>query len=113
MLNKLMQMLGGGKKDSSPAPATAAPSGDRKTPTGVKDLGNFVDYVVRALVDKPESVKIQVDKLENSTVIKINCAKEDMGKVIGKNGKTIMAIRSLVSGAGGRLGQKLSVEVVE
>ena len=114
MLNKLMQMLGGGKKDSAAVSSAAvAPSGDKKAPAGVKDLGNFVDYVVRALVDKPESVKIQVDKLENSTVIRINCAKEDMGKVIGKNGKTIMAIRSLVSGAGGRLGQKLSVEVVE
>jgi predicted RNA-binding protein YlqC (UPF0109 family) len=116
VLKKLMQMIGGGKKASVAAPAAAAaaaPSGDKKAPSGVKDLGNFVDYVVRALVDKPESVKIQVDKLENSTVIRINCAKEDMGKVIGKNGKTIMAIRSLVSGAGGRLGQKLSVEVVE
>jgi len=103
-------MLGG--KTSAPAAEKAKP-GDRKTPAGSGDLDNFVDYVVRALVDQPDSVRIQVEKLENSTVIKINCAKEDMGKVIGKNGKTIMAIRSLVSGAGGRLGQKFSVEVVE
>ncbi len=110
MLSKLFQMFG--KKDSSAL--VAAKPGERKTPAaGSSDLENFVDYVVRALVDQPEAVKIQVEKLENSTVIKINCAKEDMGKVIGKNGKTIMSIRSLVSGAGGRLGQKFSVEVVE
>ena len=113
MLSKLMKIFGGGKESTGSAGATAVTSSDRKAPSGVKDLGNFVDYVVRALVDQPDSVRIQVEKLENSTVIKINCAKEDMGKVIGKNGKTIMAIRSLVSGAGGRLGQKLSVEVVE
>ena len=110
MLSKLMQMFG--KKDSSSAPV-AAKSIDKKAPAGSHDLEKFVDYVVRALVDQPDAVKIQIEKLENSTVIKINCAKEDMGKVIGKNGKTIMAIRSLVSGAGGRLGQKFSVEVVE
>ena len=111
MLNKLLQMLG--KK--GPDLPESAPSGvkEKRTPNGAKDLENFVDYVVRALVDKPESVRIESDKLENSTVIKINCAKEDMGKVIGRNGKTIMAIRSLVNGAGGRIGQRLSVEVVE
>ncbi len=110
MLSKLKQMFG--LKDSSPAPEPARKT-DRKSPGGSNDLENFVDYVVRALVDQPDSVKIQAEKLENSTIIKISCAKEDMGKVIGKNGKTIMAIRSLVSGAGGRLGQKFSVEVVE
>ena len=48
-----MQMLGGGKKDSrAVVPVAVAPSGDKKAPTGVNDLGNFVDYVVRALVDK-------------------------------------------------------------
>jgi len=109
VLSKLFQMLG--KKDSSSTPA--AKTSDRKSSGGSSDLENFVDYVVRALVDQPDAVKIQSDKLENSTVIKITCAKEDMGKVIGKNGKTIMAIRSLVSGAGGRIGQKFSVEVVE
>jgi len=106
-----MQMFGKKDKDSSSAPVAA--KSEKKAPAGSHDLENFVDYVVRALVDQPDSVKIQIEKLENSTVIKINCAKEDMGKVIGKNGKTIMAIRSLVSGAGGRLGQKFSVEVVE
>ena len=50
---------------------------------------------------------------ENGTVIRIDCRKEDIGKVVGKRGKTIMAIRSLVSGAGGRLQQRISVEVAD
>lgn len=93
----------------------APPAQSEPRKGGIKDIECFVDYVVRILVDKPESVKIsRKEDTENSmSVIEIICAKEDMGKVIGKNGKTIMAIRSLASGAGGRLGQKVSVEVIE
>lgn len=107
MIKKLMQFFG--KKEEA-----VGDSGKTGTFGGLKDLENFVDYIVRALVDQPESVKIESGKLEDSsTVIRINCAKDDIGKVIGRNGKTIMAIRSLVSGAGGRLGQRLSVEVID
>ncbi len=100
------------EKEAVPAPeAVKQPSGK----TGnVDDLESFVDYVVRTLVDKPESVKINMKEgQDSSAIIEINCAKEDMGKVIGKSGKTIMAIRSLASGAGGRLGKRVSVEIIE
>ena len=77
----------------------------------VRDLEHFVDYVVRALVDFPEEVSVVTELGSEGTVIRINCRKEDIGKVVGKRGKTIMAIRSLVSGAAGRLQQRISVEV--
>lgn len=113
MFSKLMRMLGK-KEPSSSAQAAASESAVPGKKGEVKDLENFVDYVVRSLVDKPEAVRIEKSELENSTtVIKINCAKEDIGKVIGKSGRTIMAIRSLVSGAGGRIGKRLSVEVMD
>ncbi|MDD2403650.1 MAG: KH domain-containing protein [Victivallaceae bacterium] len=79
----------------------------------LKDLENFVDYVVRALVDYPDSVRVSSDLEKDIKVIKIDCKKEDIGKIVGKRGKTIMAIRSLVSGAAGRLREKVSVEVVD
>ena len=50
---------------------------------------------------------------EDGFTLKIDCRKEDIGKIVGKRGKTIMAIRSLVSGAAGRLHQRVSVEVVD
>ena len=79
----------------------------------VRELEHFVDYVVRALVDYPDEVNVSSRAVENGTVIRIDCRKEDIGKVVGKRGKTIMAIRSLVSGAGGRLQQRISVEVAD
>jgi predicted RNA-binding protein YlqC (UPF0109 family) len=79
----------------------------------VRELEHFVDYVVRALVDYPDEVNVSSRAAENGTVIRIDCRKEDIGKVVGKRGKTIMAIRSLVSGAGGRLQQRISVEVAD
>jgi len=74
-------------------------------------LENFVDYVVRALVDFPDEVRVTSETGEDSSIIKIDCKKEDIGKIVGKKGKTIMAIRALVSGAAGRLQKKVSVEV--
>ncbi len=78
------------------------------------DIVGFVDYVVRALVDEPGSVKIEVSENEKEErVININCQKADIGKIIGKSGKTIMAIRSLVTGAASRINQHIAVEVVD
>ncbi len=96
---------------SSPAEAKATPCSSGKG--SLKDLEHFVDYVVKALVDHPEQVSIVTEKENDSNLIKITCNKEDIGKIVGKRGKTIMAIRSLVSGAAGRLQQRVSVEVMD
>ena len=79
------------------------------------DIAAFVDYVVRALVDEPGLVKIEVKKEGEKQIktININCKKTDIGKIIGKNGKTIMAIRSLVTGAASRINEHVAVEVVD
>jgi predicted RNA-binding protein YlqC (UPF0109 family) len=82
-------------------------------PSGLKDLEHFVDYIVRALVDNPEDVRIKYEKEENTNIIRIDCKKEDVGKIVGKRGKTIMAIRSLVNGAAGRIQQRVTVEVTD
>ena len=106
MIKKIFGLFGG-KGNSSSINST----------TFGKEMGDiigFVDYVVRALVDEPGSVKIEVSENENEgRVININCKKEDIGKIIGKSGKTIMAIRSLVTGAASRINQHIAVEVVD
>jgi len=73
----------------------------------------FVKYVVECLVDEPESVRIEQVDHGRETEIRIHCAKEDRGKVIGRKGKTIAALRTLVAGAGGRMRRKFNVELVE
>ena len=106
MFKSLLKLFGVGSKSSSSSSSSA--EGGK-----VRELEHFVDYVVRALVDYPDEVNVSSRATENGTVIRIDCRKEDIGKVVGKRGKTIMAIRSLVSGAGGRLQQRISVEVAD
>lgn len=76
-------------------------------------LEAFVMYIVRALVDEPEQVNLETVEKNRVHVIQIRCLKKDIGKIIGKSGKTISAIRSLVSGAAGRIGMRVTVDVLD
>lgn len=82
-------------------------------PTQTADLTGFVDYVVRGLVDSPDAVTIDTREDDGGTVITINCSKDEVGKIIGRNGRTIGAIRALVRGAAGRLNQSATVVVAD
>ena len=111
VLNKLMGLFG--KKESeSPSPGTV----NQKTPSdsAINDIEHFVDYVIRILVDKPNAIRTAIEKNDDGlNVVRIYCEQDDIGKIIGKNGKTIMAIRTLASNAGVRAGLKLTVELAE
>ncbi len=107
MIKKLLNMFSG---KSGPAKEESVPTVKKGS---LKDVVNFVDYVVRSLVDSPELVKVELENSEKGQVININCKKEDIGKIIGKSGKTIMAIRALVTGAASRLNQQVNVEVLD
>lgn len=100
MFKWLSSLFGGGKKS---APATGS----------LRDLEAFVEYVVKSLVDEPEAVTIAIAESDKGTTIQVRCRKEDIGKIVGKRGKTIMAIRSLVSGAAGRQHKRVSVDVLD
>jgi len=57
----------------------------------------IVEYLVKSMVDKPEQVRIEEKKDNNKVMLEIHLDKNDLGKVIGKNGKTIKSIRVIVS----------------
>jgi len=59
-------------------------------------LKNIVEYIVTALVEKPESVSITLNQRDGNQVMTIQVSDQDKGKVIGKDGKTIRAIRNLI-----------------
>ena len=103
MFKKLFSFLTGGGKKS------AAVSKDGS----LRALESFVEYVVKTLVDKPGEVSLKTVENEDGATIQIFCCKEDIGKIVGKRGKTIMAIRSLVSGAAGRQRKRVSVDVMD
>ncbi|MBR2434995.1 MAG: KH domain-containing protein, partial [Lentisphaeria bacterium] len=74
-------------------------------------LEGFVEFVAKSLVDYPDDVKVCSETTADGKMIKIICLAEDRGKIIGKKGKTIMALRALVAGAAGRTRERISVEV--
>jgi hypothetical protein len=75
-------------------------------------MKHFLDYVVRSLVDNPDDVQITEVPGEGETVYRIGLNPADIGLVIGKGGRTIGAIRSLINAAN-KAGDHLAVEVVE
>ncbi len=76
----------------------------------MKDL---VIEIVKSIVDNPDEVKAREVEGEQTTIIEISTNPEDIGKVIGKKGRTIKALRTLVNAAAVRKGKRVSVEIVE
>ncbi len=113
IIAKLIAKLKGTGAGSNGAAARQPGQAGKEINSKNIDLVGFVDYVVRSLVDHPEDVKIDTDKDDRGLVIKINCNKDEIRKIIGRNGKTINSIRSLVKGAARRLNQRANVIVVE
>lgn len=101
--------------EASPAASSASAGdvGELAPPVSLAGLESFVLYVVRSLVDEPDEVKTATVERDKMSVIQITCMKKDIGKIIGKSGKTIAAIRSLVSGAAGRIGLRVTVDVLD
>jgi hypothetical protein len=76
----------------------------------------MIDYVlsiVRPLVEHPDEVRLSVIDGEKTLALELRCNNNDLGKVIGKSGKTIMAVRALLSTLTSRQGRRAIVEVVE
>ena len=76
-------------------------------------MKEVLEYVARAIVDEPDAVEVTEVEGERSVILKLRVAPDDMGKVIGKRGRTVRAIRSLVRAAAPREGVAPLVEIVE
>lgn len=72
-----------------------------------------VEKIINALVDEKESVEVSEESTERASVIKVRVAESDMGRIIGREGKTIKAIRSLLFFAGQKHGKRFVLDVVE
>jgi predicted RNA-binding protein YlqC (UPF0109 family) len=75
----------------------------------VKEL---VEFIARALVDNPDQVQVTEVDGEKSNIIELRVAPEDMGKVIGKQGKIAQSIRTLTKATAAKEGKRVSVEIM-
>jgi len=76
----------------------------------VKEL---VELIVKSLVDNPDKVKVTLLDGEQSSIIELTVAPEDMGRVIGKQGRNAQAIRVVLGAAGMKLKKRVSLEILE
>jgi predicted RNA-binding protein YlqC (UPF0109 family) len=77
---------------------------------GMKDL---VEDIAKALVDTPEEVSVRQIEGEQVTVLELRVAPSDLGKVIGKQGRTARSIRTLLGAAGMKLNRRFTLEILE
>ena len=78
----------------------------------MQNLQDLVEYIVKALVDNPE--RVRVNRIEGETVIifEVDVAPEDLGKIIGRQGRIASALRTIVKSAASRQGKKATVEIL-
>jgi len=76
-------------------------------------LKDLIEEIAKALVDKPEEVHVTEVEGEQTTVIELKVAKEDLGKVIGKEGRTARSIRTILGAASTKLRKRSVLEIIE
>ena len=76
-------------------------------------MKQLVESIARALVDQPDRVQVKEIAGEQTTVLELRVATEDLGKVIGKQGKTARAMRTLLAAAGMKIRKRFVLEILE
>jgi predicted RNA-binding protein YlqC (UPF0109 family) len=77
------------------------------------EMKDLITYIAKALVDHPEAVQVSEVEGEQTSVIELKVAKDDLGKVIGKQGRTARAMRTILSAASTKVRKKAVLEIIE
>ncbi len=77
------------------------------------ELKNLIEYVSKALVDMPDQVEVREVEGEQTTVLELKVDKSDLGKVIGKQGRTAKALRVILTAASTKLRKRSVLEIIE
>jgi len=80
---------------------------------GEKAMKELIQHIVKAMVDHPEQVVISAVEGEHSTVLELKVAKEDIGKIIGKQGRNAQAIRTILNAASAKIKKRTIMEIIE
>ncbi len=76
-------------------------------------MRELIEYIAKALVDNPDDVKVFEVEAEVASVLELRVAKSDLGKVIGKEGRTARAMRTLLTAASTKLKKRAMLEIIE
>ena len=77
------------------------------------EMKDLITYIAKALVDEPEAVEVSEVEGEQTSVIELKVAKADLGKVIGKQGRTARAMRTILSAASTKIRKRAVLEIIE
>lgn len=75
-------------------------------------MKNFLSYLIKNLVDQPDSVDVNVIEGEQGTIVEVRVSSTDIAKVVGRQGRTIKALRTLAMTVGARFGRRVRVEII-
>jgi hypothetical protein len=76
-------------------------------------LKDLIEFIARSLVDNPEQVSINEIEGEKTTILELSVAEEDLGKIIGRRGRTAKAMRTVLSAAATKLDKRAVLEIIE
>ena len=76
-------------------------------------MEELVAYVARCLVDAPDAVRVEREQRPDAVVIRLHVARDDLGKVIGRQGRIARALRTVVRAGGAKRGERMLLEIVE
>jgi uncharacterized protein len=76
-------------------------------------LGDLLAYLARRLVDDPDAVRVEEEERDDATVLRLHVAKDDVGKVIGRQGRIARALRAIVRAGGARQRRRLILEIAD
>jgi hypothetical protein len=79
----------------------------------MKELKELIEHIARALVDQPEKVEVKEIAGEKTLIYEMRVGPGDLGKVIGKEGRTAKAIRSIIAAAAMKVGKRAQLEILE
>lgn len=76
-------------------------------------MKELIEYLARALVSHPDAVEVKETEGDTASILELKVAKEDLGRIIGKQGRTAKSIRTIVNAAASRANRKVVLEIIE
>ena len=76
-------------------------------------MKEFIAYLIKNMVDQPESVDIEVKEDETGAVVAVRVAQGDLAKVVGRQGRTIKSLRTIAMTVGARFGRRVRLELIQ